>query len=295
MKITNKEGLPSGFYNACLIEYVRENGVYSITELNKGVKEILLSRRHEDEMESDCAEMVWSVFGSAVHKVMEMHTVGDDQLSEAAFDALVEDLRVLVKGHIDLFDMTSGTVCDYKTCSVWKVMFGDYKDWKNQLTGYCWLLEKNGIKARKGEIIAMMKDHSKRDAKIKDGYPPLPVKRIMFDITDEDIRLYEMNIHEKIERIIKCDKMKDDEIPECTPEERWAKAPTFAVMKKGRKTALRVLTSMEDAVEWMNSTSNGDFIEKRAGEDKKCSDYCSCSSFCNYYKSNVEGKDGGGE
>ena len=58
-------------------------------------------------------------------------------------------------------------------------------------------------------------------------------------------------------------------------------------MKKGRKTALRVLNSQEEAEEWM-AANGGDHIEVRPGEDKKCKDYCSVCEFCNYYRERVK-------
>ena len=48
MKVTNNEGLPSGFLQCVSREYEKEEeeGVYSATEVLKGVTEILLERRH---------------------------------------------------------------------------------------------------------------------------------------------------------------------------------------------------------------------------------------------------------
>jgi len=70
----------------------------------------------------------------------------------------------------------------------------------------------------------------------------------------------------------------------CTAEERYNSGPRYAVMKKGRKTALRVLDTREAAEEWM-ATGGGDFIEERPGEDKKCLEYCAAAAFCSYYQS----------
>lgn len=33
---------------------------------------------------------------------------------------------------------------------------------------------------------------------------------------------------------------------------------------------------------------DGDFIETRPGEDKKCLDYCAACEFCNYYREKVK-------
>ena len=57
----------------------------------------------------------------------------------------------------------------------------------------------------------------------------------------------------------------------------------YAVMRKGRKTALRVLDSQEEA-EAYRAEKGGDYIEERKGEDKKCIDYCLCCRKCDYWK-----------
>ena len=55
-------------------------------------------------------------------------------------------------------------------------------------------------------------------------------------------------------------------------------------MKKGRKTALRVLDSLETAEKYKTENS-GDYIEKRPGTDKKCLEYCLCCEKCSYWQS----------
>mgnify|MGYP003298270898 CR=1 FL=1 len=60
----------------------------------------------------------------------------------------------------------------------------------------------------------------------------------------------------------------------------------YAVMKNGRKTAIRVFDSEAEANEKL-SELKGDFVEHRPAISRKCSDYCSCCEFCNFYKNNV--------
>ena len=79
----------------------------------------------------------------------------------------------------------------------------------------------------------------------------------------------------------------DDEIPECTPEERWATAPKWAVMKEGRKTAVKLFDTDADAINFiedLEKEKDKHYVEERKGQDRKCDDYCPCAAFCNYYK-----------
>jgi len=281
MIITNKLGLPKPLVDIAQSDYKYAPNEYRVTSLLKGIRETILERRHHSEIEQDVSDMIWLLFGTAVHSVLEKHQEGDNEIKEARLKIPIGDYTL--SGQFDLYNAETKTVTDYKTCSVWKVIYGEYEDWRKQLLIYSYMLQSIGFPVEKAEIIALMKDHSKSQAKIKADYPKQPVRKITFTFTEKDFAEIESWLHQRFEEIAKAEKLPDDELPLCTPEERFNSGDKFAVMKKGRKTALRVLDSMEDAENWM-ATNGGDYIETRKGEDKKCQDYCSACEFCNYYK-----------
>jgi hypothetical protein len=129
-----------------------------------------------------------------------------------------------------------------------------------------------------------VKDHSKRDAKVKADYPKLPVQVVKFNFTESDFNTIEIWLELEFEGLKDFESVPDDELPICSPEERYNSGDKYAVMKKGRKTAMRVLDSKEEAEKWMKD-NGGDHIDVRSGEDKKCLDYCAACEFCSYYKS----------
>ena len=218
--------------------------------------------------------------------MLENHQEGDQEIKEARLKVPIGDY--ILSGQFDLYNAETKTITDYKTCSVWKVIYGDYEDWRRQLLIYAYMLQSIGFPVEKAEIIALMKDHSKSQAKRKADYPKQPVRKITFTFTEKDFAEIESWLHQRFEEIAKAEKLPDDELPLCTPEERFNSGDKFAVMRKGRKTALRVLDSYEKAEEWMEY-NGGDYIEVRKGEDKKCQDYCSACEFCNYYHEHVKG------
>jgi hypothetical protein len=85
--------------------------------------------------------------------------------------------------------------------------------------------------------------------------------------------------------------LQDDDIPICTPEERWHAPDKWAVVKGKNKKATRVLESEDEANEKKaaleESTGDKYRIDFREGSDKRCMDYCDCCNFCNHYKSLV--------
>lgn len=289
MKITNRANLPMPFVRMAEEEYEVKPKRYSVTTLLKPVREILLNRRHNAEIEQDCSDMIWLLFGKAVHAVLEGYSEGASEFAEEKLSYELEN-GYTVSGVIDLYDLDKAEVVDYKTASVWKAIYKDYDDWKKQGLMYAWLLRKNGLPCEKVVFYAILKDWSKTKAKTDHEYPQSPVLRVDFNI--KEIDEIDKFIRNKIDEIIFYEDKPDSELPLCSEEDRWNDGNKYAVMKKGRKSALRVLDSMEAAEEW-KSTNGGDFIETRKGTDKKCIDYCLCCTKCDYYKSLQVGGENG--
>ena len=109
-------------------------------------------------------------------------------------------------------------------------------------------------------------------------------KKENIEVTEADLEATEKRIIEKIKSVTEAYKMADDDIPPCTQEERWSTATKYAVMKEGRKTALKVCDDRETAELFMKSQTGDLYIQERPGEDKRCMDYCPCAEFCSYYK-----------
>lgn len=299
MKLTNALNLPQPFVDAATSDHRYVDKRYSATAILKGTREAILQRRHDDEISNDVADMVWAIFGTAVHGILEQ---GEESQSQIKENKLVVDLPngYQLSGIFDLYDDATGTVTDYKTASVWKVKFGcwdDWKpkadtdqfdDWRKQTLIYCWMLRQIGFDAHRGEIVALLKDHSKTKAKINE-HPPLPVWQIGWDFTAEDFEQIEAWIMAKFEEIERCEKLPDEELPLCTEAERWTRPGKFAVMKKGRKSAVRLYDDKNDAYqraagENRNTSGEPFYVEERKGSDPKCMDYCSACEFCAYWQ-----------
>ena len=283
MIITNKMELPDALVKAVTRERHNADGKYSATTLLKGVAETVLQKRHWDEIEVDASESIWAVFGSAVHSVMEKQN--DNSFKEEAFSVKV--LNSEVTGKVDSYDLENETLVDWKTASVWKVQFEDFGDWYKQGLIYAWLINQNGLKVKRCKFVALLKDHSKSKAKFDANYPQSPVFVYQFDVTKKALEEIERFIFERVSELEQAEKVADNELPPCTKEERWATEEKWAVMKRGRKTALKLCTSEDEAKAYM-SEKGGDFIQYRAGEDKKCDNYCNVCPFCRYYQQKIE-------
>ena len=287
MKINNKLNLPQPFVDAVTREYEYKDKQYSVTTILKDIREILLTRRHHNEIEQDVADMIWLILGTATHSVLENSKEADAEFKEEHFVEEVQNGYKL-SGQADLYNIETKTVTDYKTCSVWKVIYNDWEDYRKQLLMYAWAFKKMGFEVDKGEIIAIIKDHSKTKAKVDSNYPQYPVHKKVFEFTENDYEEIKEFIKNKFNEIEQFENTPDNELPLCSEEARWNDGDKYAVKKKGNKRALRVYDTLEDAEEHLKQDESLE-LEIRKGEDKKCLEYCSCCEFCNYWKEHYGG------
>ena len=280
MKVTNELGLPQAFINALNLEKHNEKGCYSATTLLKGACETILADRHFDEIEIDVADCVWQIWGTAVHLIFER--AGIEGFTEEKFEVPVSKSKVT--GTVDLYDLQNETVYDWKTAATWKVQFNDFSDWDKQGLIYAWLMKQNGLKVKEIKFVALLKDHSKSKARKDSEYPQKPVVVHTVKATEEALKEIEAFINLKVRQFEVAETLVDEKLTPCTKEERWQDNDKFAVMKEGRKTAIKLFDSKEEAEKNMASLG-GTYIEDRIAEPRKCADYCNCKEFCPFWKS----------
>lgn len=281
MKVTNRLNLPSAFVRAVSRERHNKPNHFSATTLLKGVKEIVLTLRHFDELEIDASESLFAVFGTAVHAIMEANA-GTDDFVEESFETKIGAFTVT--GKCDSYDMDAGIVWDWKTASTWKIIMKDFDDWKRQGLIYAYLMRANGLTVNECRFVALLKDYSRTKARTEKDYPPAPVYVYAFPVTESELDKIGAFISEKISGIEKALKLPDEEIPPCTPSERWERGAGFAVKKKGNKRATRILSGRDEAENLAESLGKEFVVEERKGESVKCAGYCPCREFCDFYR-----------
>lgn len=280
MKITNKHNLPESLENfAKKTLYEPKENSFSATTLLLPTREIILKKRHFNELEVDCSEMVWMLFGTAVHSILE-HS---DQSGKAE-TYLKEHIKdgYYLTGKADLYNEETQSLEDWKTASVYKVKIGDFNDWKMQGLIYTWLFRQKGIYLENIKFHALLKDWVQREARLNKDYPQSPIYTYQYKCNTQDMIDIEKYIRNRFGELIAIEKG-EKELPLCTEEERWYTGDKYAVMKDNQSKALRVLDTLTEAEGYLKY-KGGDYIQKRIGESRKCLDYCSCNKVCDYYK-----------
>lgn len=291
MNYTNELNLPEPLVDAVKSNHTYKEHRYSVTEVLGGTCEAVLKRRHDREITEDVSQRIWALFGTAVHKVLEQGKASDYQLQEQWFsvDVPVDADTYHLSGIFDLYDEETRTVTDWKTTSCWTVIFGDFDKWRKQTLIYCWMLRRLGFEASHGQIVAILRDHSMRKARTDKDYPKHPVFVTGWDFNDSDFIEIEREVTNWFCDVAFQERLSDDDLEPCSPEQRWHKDDKWAVKKKGVKRAVRVYSSKQDAYQRAageNRETKGEpfYVEERRGEDTKCESYCSVAEFCPYYR-----------
>tara|TARA_E500000318_G_scaffold29279_1_gene29251 strand:- start:2319 stop:3206 length:888 start_codon:yes stop_codon:yes gene_type:complete len=294
MQITNNHNLPESFVNfARNDKYSKGKSDISVTTLIDSPRVKLLREANSAQLTSDASDMIWPLFGTAVHHILESSKNDEGVTLEERLYADVNGW--ILSGAVD-HQKTDGktiSITDYKVTSVWSVIYGKI-EWEQQLNCYAFLAQKNrGMKVKSLQICAILRDWNRREAERKEEYPKAPVVLIDIPIWPDTKRIE--YIKERIamhqDAQVGYDLSKD--FPLCSDEERWKRGEAWAVKKKGLKRAMRVFDNQEEAevyaYDW-EKINNGKIavVEHRAGEYVRCNgDYCGVANFCSQFKGDI--------
>lgn len=293
MKYTNRYNLPSAIVNNVLNdEYSRGDAVLSVTQLLSSPRIVILQRVNEDKMEADVVDRLPSMLGTAMHKVLEKGANPDEIVEERFF---LDILGWKISGAVDLqIPKPDGTweINDYKLTSVYSVMTEKW-EWEAQLNMYAYLMRMTkGRRVSSLKIVAILKDWNRKQGTFKPDYPDAPI--VMVDIPLWDDARQKEYIEGRVALFQRNESALDkgEPIDYCTDQERWLRGETWAVMKKGRKSAVKLFESKEEADDWIARQADGDAlaVSHRVGEPIRCSgDYCGVSRWCKQYLSEQAG------
>ena len=281
--ITNNFNLPQFVVDALTYsDYSRGDSDISVTQLIDSPRIAQLQKQFADQQSRDAVDFVWSRFGTSVHTMFEESLKGSDVITEERLFTETQGWKL--SGAIDAQEVTPDGVIisDFKVTSVWSVVF-DKTSWHKQLNVYAYLVRKaKGQTVKKVQIVALLRDWVRRKAEEGGDYPSAPI--VIIDIplwSDEEQDDY---VESQMKAHIEAANTETDLI-HCTSEETWEKAAVYAVMKKGRKSAVRLFSSEAEANERVAKEGDNHYLEIRKGEKTRCTqDWCGVSQWCDQFQ-----------
>ena len=292
MKYTNTLNLPPAIASVLMADdYERGDADFTATELIAPARQRALMLQHDHELEVDVASRVWMVFGNAVHSLVERH--GDDEhaIKELRLERAVriDGKPYTVSGQIDYFDTERGLLLDWKTTSVWSVLGGKAREeWEKQLNIYAWLLRGQDEHVERIQAMSLLKDWSP-STKRRSGpdYPDFAMQP--FDIIDWGDEATEFYVRERVLEHLKA--REDVEAARCADEEVWRKPEKWALMKHGRKSAVKLYDDRGDCSNAALGLGEAHYVEHRPGSAVRCELYCDVSEFCSQWRAEKGGQD----
>lgn len=180
---------------------------------------------HEDEIEEDASDRIWSLLGSSVHYMLEL--AADKSKGEIAerrmgipirgmdipedfwiniktkeqMDAVAkvnipdsEEWKWMVTAQADILDPVlvnekpNGEMYlyDYKVTSVWSVLFGEKPEWEKQVNINAAIHRHNTERVDRAGIVTVMRDWQVRKARHEKEYPKEAVKLIPIPLWTQD-------------------------------------------------------------------------------------------------------------
>jgi len=335
VKYTNKLDLPAPLVAALKHdEYSAGHSDYTPSSLQRPA--YMQKLEETVEPEQDVADMVYSMMGKAIHNVIEKAGTGEKSFfSEERVYTKFEKWTISMQFDSLYLDAKNGILDDYKSCSVYKFKLDHRKsmpaapEWELQLNIGAYILRKGGYTMNKMwapdeslemiltekrvpfspihinqiRIIGILKDYHQSQAKREWQYPQKPIQMRNFSIwADEKI---EFHIRKRATERDAAKLLPIEEITECSKEEVWASDDKWALMKKNRKSAVKLfnnkanlishtiekdLLNAEKSQEDGPELKGGHYIEFRPAERKRCESYCNVSHACPFFKKFKEEK-----
>jgi len=241
---------------------------------------VWLRKKYYPFLVEEYSDRLWALYGTLAHLIVEKFGGTENEHVERDVTALVNGW--VVSTRID-YVKEEDDLLDYKFTSVWSTAEGVKIEWERQTNVALWLL-RHSAEEKDNQIAEGIK-HLKICAMFRDWTPSIsdkfPTKILTLSVpmwSDEQAGAY---VLERVKLHQEATKDLNVIPPICSDSERWMS--DFAIMKEGRKNALKAKIKTREAAEEMMESVGGDSI--REAKPKRCLGYCLYAKmgFCPYW------------
>ena len=266
---------PAWLHNACAGQHREVSPLarkhVSVTRLIEPAHKVRLENDHRDELEADVYDYLPALLGTAWHAYIAHH-MPESGWVETKLAADVNGW--MVEGTPDFFN--ADTLIDHKLQKCWSKVYGK-PEHEKQLNCYRWLVHRvHGITLDRLEVHAVYTDWTPTAAARNTDFPRkrlevVPIRTWSLEETQSYIeeQLYQLEL----------------EVPPlCNPVERWERGECWAIRKPGRKSALRIAHSEDEALRLCEQAGSQAYVEHRPGQPIRCQSYCGVARWCSFGK-----------
>ena len=298
--VTNNKGFPDALVKAVENDsYSKGRADRSVTGLLTPPRQAALKEAYGDQITEDVSERTFALYGQLVHLLLERAGEHDrNALTEERM--FTEVLGWTISGQTDTITLTEEegwAVSDYKFVTAYKFKreyTGELlipEEYEQQLNMYAYLLRENGFKVDGLKIVAIYRDWSKLEAKRDKNYPQSGAETHIVKLWSEPVvKAFieeRVRLHQQAMAGDMLGGFSEEDLPECTDEERWAKPDKYALKTNATSARARKLFDTEvEAVTWAyeKNFSEGWVVEHRKGANTRCENYCLVSEYCEQFR-----------
>jgi hypothetical protein len=268
---------------------------YSVTGIIQPPKITILRKRHAQK--PTVKSQLAAFYGTANHDRMELMLRKYPQKYAVERSVTIpwtldNGAIITLSGKYDALEYATKFLWDLKTTNTWHTIFDpDMEDWHKQQNIYAFMCDRVGEEIKGLRILAWYKDWKKNMALRDKSYPQNQVVEYKLKMWKPgDTMAY---MHERLKLMVEMNGRADDDIPECSREDRWERHPNgdtvqYALMKnKKAARALRCKPTMAEIIEFARTSkalTGESFIEVRYAEPTRCVEYCGVNYACHWYK-----------
>lgn len=298
MKYTNVLNLPQSIVNAVMFDpYSAGPSHISATSLISPPRKRALERKHKDEITTDVADRIWSLYGQLMHHILER---ADEPSVLTERRLFIDRHGWTISGQFDRHVLIDSLLQDYKFTSVYQLQKnqdeladtenGAINDWTAQQNIYRLMLHEHGFNVAKMEVMALLRDWSKgraRSSKKDSGYPDRPAVKVPLPIWPT------AQVEAYIEARLTVHGNAQHELPDCNDEERWCRPhdkPWQCWVVGNQRPSFYFATNAEATAKLSEMANNSKYkdkelaVEEAPAESKRCMDWCEAAPFCSQWK-----------
>ena len=277
-------------------QYTRIGSDVSVTELLRPPRINHLINRHGRVQKTEPSKIVPSLMGNGIHDQLQRmlrreNTVNSGSwLIERRLLAVVDGVRI--SGRFDALHELKN-LYDIKLSKAYKFIKGDTVEWEQQLNMYDYMLWLDGYEIESLKILFVVSDFNKGES-WSPNYPPDVLNII--DINKWPRVDQVSYISDRVQLWKETKDLVDDDLPLCSPKERWANASIFKLfrtpdMKKANKTfptraradAYLKVCVTKDPDKWGTG-----LVRELIGEPFRRCSWCDASAHCNQFINKLE-------
>lgn len=276
---------------------------FSVTDLMQAPKQLWLKRKFRDDLVIDLVKDNYhSLLGSVVHAILEKYAPPHAIVEERQHTIInVNGVRVLIHGQPDYFDPQTGDLIDYKFTGGYAILY-DKSEYEFQLNVNSWLFRNRGLKPKSIRNIYLFRYLDPQAQRKNPDYPRdniMPKGFVPWSHTKT-----EKKVHFYAARLLAHKDTPWKKLPDCTPDERWQRGNSFAVMKRKvgtKKNPIQdwgqnAVASFETKAEAVKHVAETEYeqevkIVARLSNPRKCEDFCPVVAWCGQRQAELKSKE----